>query len=58
MKQAPRSWYAILNKYIQLQGFKIGTVDIHMYIKFEDDHLLIIVVYVDDIIFGSDLEQM
>lgn len=38
------------------QGFKKGTIENNLYIKSEGNHLLIVVVYVDDIIFGSDME--
>jgi hypothetical protein len=40
------------------QGFKNGTIDNNLYIKDEGNDLLIIVVYVDDIIFGSNIELM
>jgi hypothetical protein len=40
------------------QGFKKGTNDNNVYIKVEGNDLLIIVVYVDDIISGSNVELM
>ena len=52
LKQAPRAWYARLDKYLQDKGFKRGSVDNNLYIKTECDDLLIVLVYVDDIIFG------
>ena len=52
LKQAPRAWYYRLDKYIKDKGFKKGTVDNNMYIKYEGDNLLVVLVYVDDIIFG------
>ena len=52
LKQAPRHWYARLDKYLQDKGFKKGYVDRNLYIKHEGDDLLIVLVYVDDIIFG------
>ena len=58
LKQAPKAWYAKIDKQLQYQGFKNGSMDKKLYIKFEGDHFLIIVLYVDDIIFGSDLEKM
>ena len=58
LKQAPRTWYARLDKYLQQQGFKKGNVDNTLYIKIEKDNMIIIEVYVDDIIFGSDDEQL
>jgi hypothetical protein len=54
LKQAPRSWYARLDHYIQQQGFKRGVVDNNLYIKTEKENLLNTLVYVDDLIFGSN----
>jgi hypothetical protein len=50
LKQAP--WYYRLDKFLQDKGFKKGTVDSNLYIKSEGDDLLVVLVYVDDIIFG------
>lgn len=58
LKQAPKAWYERLNKYLQQQGFKKVSVDNNLYVKYEDDHLLIVVVYVDEIIFGSDVGKL
>jgi hypothetical protein len=40
------------------QGFKRGTTDKNIYINIDNEKMLIIVVYVDDIIFGSDDNRM
>ena len=53
LKQAPRAWYCRLDKYLQNKGFKKDIVDNNLYIKYEGDNLLVVLVYVDDIIFGS-----
>eukprot|EP00253_Pinus_taeda_P014653 PITA_14653 len=58
LKQAPRAWYYHLDKYLNQQGFSKGSADSNLYIKIENDKLLILVVYVDDIIFGSNEEAM
>ena len=58
LKQAPRAWYYHLDKYLQQQGFTKGSADSNLYTKVENDKLLIIVGYVDDIIFGSNEESM
>jgi hypothetical protein len=44
--------------YIQQQGFRKGNAENNIYIKLDRDNILIIEVYVDDIIFGSDDDQM
>jgi len=47
-----------LDKYFHQQGFTKGSTDSNLYIKIDNDKLLILVVYVDDIIFGSNEEDM
>ena len=56
LKQAPRAWFARLENYLKHQGYIRGGTDSSLYIKFENKNMIIIVVYVDDIIFGSDLQ--
>jgi hypothetical protein len=56
-KQVHRACYSILDKYLQ-QGFIKGIVDNNLYIKVDQDNILIIEAYVDDIIFGSDDDRM
>ena len=54
----PQAWYSRLDGYIQKQGFKKGNAEKILYIKVDRDNILIIEVYVDDIIFGSDDDRM
>jgi hypothetical protein len=57
LKQAPRACYYRLEKYLQDNGFKKSTVDNNLYIKSEGDNLLVVLVYVDDLIFGCTNES-
>ena len=57
LKQAPRAWYYRLDKFLQEKGFKKVTVDNNLYIKSEGDDLIIVLVYVDNIIFGCTNES-
>eukprot|EP00253_Pinus_taeda_P033860 PITA_33860 len=57
LKQAPRAWYYHLDKYLRQQGFIKGSTDSNIYIRIDNDKLLILVVYADDIIFGSNEEH-
>jgi hypothetical protein len=57
LNQAPRAWYYRLDKFLQDKGFKKGTVDNNLYINSEGDNLLVVLVYVDDIIFGCTNES-
>jgi hypothetical protein len=58
LKQAPRAWYSRLDKYLQQAGFKKGSAYNNLYIKVSQGNILLIEVYVDDIIFGSDDDML
>jgi hypothetical protein len=58
LKQAPRAWYQRLDTYLKDKGFKRGIVDNNLYIKTEDNDLFIVLVYVDDIIFGCNNDSL
>ena len=56
LKQAPRAWFSRLDNYLKQQGFKRGATESNLYLKIEDENMIIVVVYVDEIIFGSNLQ--
>lgn len=58
LKQAPRAWYARLDHYLQQQNFKKGVAGSNLYIKMDKDKLLITLVFVDDLIFASNNDEM
>jgi hypothetical protein len=58
IKQAPRAWYSRLDKYLYQAGFRKGSADINLYIKVIQGNILLVEVYVDDIIFGSDDDRL
>ena len=58
LKHAPWSWYSILDKYLWQQGFRKGNVDNNIYIKVEHGNMILVEVYVDDIIFGCDDDNL
>jgi hypothetical protein len=58
LKKAPRVWYSRLDKYLQQQGLKTGVAGNNIYIKTNNEDLLIIVVFVDGIIFGINVDTM
>jgi len=58
LKQAPRAWYARLDHYLQQQGFKKGVVGSNLYIKADEDKLLVTLIYVDDLVFVSNNDEM
>jgi hypothetical protein len=58
LKQAPIAWYSKLDIYLQQKGFMKENVDNNLYVKVTQDNILLIEVYVDDIIFGSDDDRL
>jgi hypothetical protein len=58
LKQARRAWYSRLDNYLQQAGFRKGNADNNLYIKVSQGNILLIEVYVDDIIFGSDDDKL
>ena len=58
LKQAPRAWYDQLTQYLVSHGFTRGKVDQILFIKKEDDELIVTQVYVNDIIFGSTKDEL
>jgi hypothetical protein len=53
LKQAPRAWYERLSTFLTSNGFHRGTTDITLFYKKQNDDILLVQIYVDDIIFGS-----
>ena len=58
LKQAPRAWYARLDHYIQQKGFKKGVGGSNLYIKTDQGKLRVALVYVNDLIFASNNDEM
>ena len=55
LKQAPRAWYNRIYAYLLDNGFDKCEGEPTLYIKENDGKILIVVLYVDDLIFiGSD----
>lgn len=56
LRQAPRAWYAKLNKCLEILGFERCPYEHAVYTKREGDDVLIVGVYVDDLLItGSKL---
>ena len=56
LKQVPRAWFSRLDSYLKQQGFKRGANESNIYLKIEYKNMIIVVVYVDDIIFGRNIQ--
>ena len=50
LKQGPKTWYARLDKL----RFSKGMIENNLYWKEIDDGLMILVIFVDDILFGGN----
>ena len=53
LKQAPRAWYDRLTHYLLDRRFKRGYADRTLFVKNDENYLLVAQVYVDDIIFRA-----
>ena len=58
LKQAPRSWYARLNSFLISLGFTLSEYDPSLYIKFVNSHIVMLLIYVDDIILSGSLMDL
>ena len=53
LKQASRASYDRLTQYLLDRGFKRGYANRTLFVKNDEDYLLVAQVYVDDIVFGA-----
>ena len=55
LKQVPRAWYNRIGSYLMSNDFSKSDGESTLYIKAKNDNVLILVLYVDDLIFtGND----
>nr|GEV89353.1 putative ribonuclease H-like domain-containing protein [Tanacetum cinerariifolium] len=53
LHQAPRAWYETLANYLLENGFQRGKIDQTLFIKRQKGDIMLVLIYVNDIIFGS-----
>ena len=58
LKKENRTYYAMLDKQLAKLGFAKGIVDGNLYLKEIENVLLIIVIFLNDIIFGVTMRQV
>nr|GEV05189.1 copia protein [Tanacetum cinerariifolium] len=58
LKQAPHAWYDMLSPFLISQDFSKGSVDPTMFIHRNDNDLLLVQIYVDDIIFAASTPEL
>jgi len=54
LKQAPRQWYEGLSNFLLSKGYARCAVDKILFIRKHESDVILVQVYVDDIIFGSN----
>ena len=54
LKQAPRQWYERLSNFLLSKRYARGVVDKTLFIRKHASDVILVQVYVDDIIFGSN----
>jgi Reverse transcriptase (RNA-dependent DNA polymerase) len=58
LKQSFRTWYEKLSSYLISCDFKVSSADHSLFLKGDENYVIIILVYVDDIIItGNSLEE-
>nr|GEW34034.1 copia protein [Tanacetum cinerariifolium] len=58
LKQAPRACYDMLSSFLISQDFSKGSVDLTLFICRNDNDLLMVQIYVDDIIFAASTPEL
>lgn len=58
LKQAPRAWYSRIEGYFVKEGFKKCYCKHTLFLKKEEDNILIVSLYVDDLIYTGNLVTM
>nr|GEW91520.1 retrovirus-related Pol polyprotein from transposon TNT 1-94 [Tanacetum cinerariifolium] len=58
LKQAPRAWYDMLSAFLISQDFSKGSVDLTLFICRNNNDLLLVQIYVDDIIFAASTPEL
>nr|GEY78092.1 hypothetical protein [Tanacetum cinerariifolium] len=58
LKQAPRAWYDMLSLFLISQDFSKGLVDPTLFIHRNNNNLLLVQIYVDDIIFVASTPEL
>ncbi|MCO5593034.1 hypothetical protein L7F22_047039 [Adiantum nelumboides] len=56
LKQAPRAWHARIVAYLVAIGFHMADADHSLYVRKNENAIVIVCIYVDDLIIGGDNE--
>ena len=50
LKQSPRAWYSKIDEHLLSLGFKKGLSEATLYVKHQNNDVLIVSLYVDDLL--------
>ena len=54
LKQAPGAWYGKIGEFLIQSGFKVTPSDSSLFVKYKEERLAIVLIYVDDLIITGD----
>jgi hypothetical protein len=57
LKQAPRAWHDKIAEYLVTIGFHMSDADHSLYVRKNDEGIVVITIYVDGLIVGGDNEK-
>ena len=57
LKKAPRTWHTMLDKHLTKLGYSKGMENSNLYWKETNDGLMILVIFIDVILFGGNDED-
>jgi Reverse transcriptase (RNA-dependent DNA polymerase) len=57
LKQSPKAWYGKLSQFLLSCNFKISWADTSLFIKYNENGITIVLVYVDDIIITGNSQS-
>ena len=58
LKQAPRAWFSRIEAYFIREGFESSSSEQTLFIKHKGGKILIVSIYVDDLLFTGDDEEL
>jgi hypothetical protein len=58
LKQAPREWYLLLRSFFERQGFTNLKTETCIFVKYVNNHMIIALVFVDDILIACTLTHL
>ena len=58
LKQAPRAWHGRINGFLMSLGFTKSKADSNLYYKVEDDGLMMLLLYVDDLFLTREYKPI